>query len=69
MKTNLSIESDKVTGGVSKTFIADADWNVSAGAKFERKPNKDEFKYTGEASIRTPDLSGCRGWLNVSILL
>jgi len=50
-------------------LVADADWNVTAGVKFEEKPAKDEFKVTGEATVRTPDLSGARGWLNVSILL
>jgi len=68
-KSYLSMESDRTTGSISKTLVDDADWKVSAGAKFFIRPKKEEFIYTGEASILTPDLSGARGWLNVSILL
>lgn len=62
-KVDLALAQDKWTAAVEAP-VADGDWKVDAGLKFEKKPQK-EMKLNVEAAIESPDMSGATTVLNV----
>ena len=62
-------ETDYWLGSAAYTAYDANDWKVSLTHSTDRYPTQGNWKVKTTTSIRTPDLSGVRGWLNVRELL
>lgn len=65
-KTTYGFANDKMTFDAAGEALDQDGWKAKIGASAETKQAKGEWKVTGSADVKSPDLGGAKAALNVS---
>lgn len=67
VRSTAGFANDKFSFSAGGQILKEQDWTVDTTGSFETKPAKKEWKATGATTVASPDFSGVKAFVNVSL--